>query len=918
MFEQDRTLRTTDTARRVPKARPAFGDDLIPPIVERLAVLNRYRLVIVGVLVLAVGSALIKTSSTLPLYRASAQVLIEHNRQQAVDVFRASYSHYEDPELFLETQYGVLGSRDLARLVVRRLDLAQVPEFNGEGVELPALPSAWASVERVITDPLIRFLRQQDADDLAEPAAPMSAAARDEALIDAFLSKRHITPVPSSRLVEVRFQSADPELAARAANELAAAYVELSREAQLQSTTQTLTWLADETAKQKAKVETGEHRLAEYRETQDALSLDEGQDIVIARLRTLNEAVTRAETTRAQSEVLFNQVRHLDPTSEAAASFPAVANDPGVQSARARLVALETDRARLSQRYGPKHPTMLKIETDIATSTSQLQTETARAIRSLRGQYESALAEEQTLRTGLEAQKTAAMVLNRKSVAYSVLERDTLSERQVYQDLLRREKELRIESNLTMGHVRVVDHAAVPGAPFTPNTRKNFLVALSFGLMAGLALAFGLNAVHDTINTPDDVTHKLKVPLLGLAPDVRGERRPMLTGAVPGDFDEHFRAVRTALRMSVPKLPAVLVVTSAQPVEGKTTTACNLAVVLALGGARVLLVDGDMRRPSVHHAFDLDNGLGLSNVLAKQVSPGQVIRRTSEPNLHVMTAGDLPPNPSELLASDQMTNLLRHPATKTAALGSFDWVIIDTPPVLAVTDAVSLVPVVSGVVFVLGAEMTNRRVAGQAIDLIMSAKPGMIGAVLNRVNFRRNRYYYGRYYGYSKSYYSKTRPATKETMASEAPAGENPANEIPDARVTQERIRTPERAPSSTPSASADRKASRHPAPTAAVGRTRRAPAVARVDETCEPPSVDPRRRAPHASRPAERETTPEVTVFDTLGPRRGALTVVQHGQWLLEVRGDLVAKRVAQVVVREGEVRGEPDGRSTQLDRVS
>ena len=769
MFEQERVV--TTTASRL--LRPAANDDRVPPIVAKLAVLTRHRLLIGCVAVLAIGLAQLKTASTLPMYHARAQVLIELN-PQAVDVFRDSYRRWEDPEPFLDAQHGVLRSRDLARRVVQRLDLAQVPEINGEGVELPALAGAWASIERVITDPIRRFLRQQNAGDPPEPGAPMSAAARDEALIDAFLSKRQITPMPNGPLVEVGFQSADPELAARAANALADAYVELSREVQLQSTTKTLTWLADETAKQKAQVETGEHRLAEYRETQDALSLDEGQDIVIARLRTLNEAVTRAETTRAQKEVLFNQVRHLDPTSEAAASFPAVANDPGVQAARARLVALETDRARLSQRYGPKHPTMLKIETSIPTATSQLQTEVARAIRSLRGQYEAALAEEQTLRAGLEAQKTAAMALNRKSVAYGVLERDTLGERQVYQDLLRREKELRIESNLTMSQVRVVDHAAVPGAPFTPNARRNLLYALSFGLMAGLALAFGLNAVHDTINTPDDVTHKLNVPLLGLAPAVRGEKRPMLTGAVPADFevlfnDEHFRAVRTALRMSVPKLPAVIVVTSAQPVEGKTTTACNLAVVLALGGARVLLVDGDMRRPSVHHAFDLDNGLGLSNVLARQVRPGEAIRRTSEPNLHVMTAGDIPPNPSELLASDQMTNLLRQAATQTG-LGSFDWVIIDTPPVLAVTDAVSLASAVSGVVFVLGAEMTHRRVAAQALDLIRTAKPGMIGVVLNRVNFRRHQYYYGRYYGYQASYYG---------VASEAPA-----NEIPDAGRT--------------------------------------------------------------------------------------------------------------------------------------
>ena len=764
MFEQERVV--TTTASRL--SRPAANDERVPPIVQKLAVLNRYRLLIGCVAVLAIGLAVLKTASTLPMYHARAQVLIEIN-PQAVDVFRDSYRRWEDPEPFLDAQHGVLRSRDLARRVVQRLDLAQVPEFNGEGVELPALAGAWASIERVITDPIRRFLRRQNAVDPPEPGAPMSAAAQDEALIDAFLSKRQITPMPNGPLVAVGFQSADPELAARAANALADAYVELTREVQLQSTNQTLTWLADETAKQQAKVEASERRLAEYRETQDALSLDEGQDIVIARLRTLNEAVTRVETTRAQKEVLFNQVRHLDPTSEAAASFPAVANEPGVREVRARLVALETDKARLARRYGGKHPTMLKIETDIATATSQLKTEAARAIRSLRGQYEAAVAEELALRAGLDAQKNAAMALNRKSIEYGVLERDTQSERLIYQDLLRREKELRIESTLTMSRVRVVDHAAVPGAPFTPNTRQNFLVALALGLTLSVGLVFGLEAVHDTINTPDDVTHKLKVPLLGLAPDVRGERRPMLTGAVPGDFDEHFRAVRTALRLSVPKLPAVIAVTSAQPLEGKTTTACNLATVLALGGARVLLVDGDMRRPSVHRMFDLDNSPGLSNVLARQVRPGEAIRRTSEPNLHVLTAGDLPPNPSELLASDQMTNLLRQAATQTG-LGSFDWVIIDTPPVLAVTDAVSLASAVSGVVFVLGAEMTHRRVAVQALDLIRTAKPGMIGAVLNRVNFRRHQYYYGRYYGYQTSYYG---------VASEAPA-----NEIPDAGRT--------------------------------------------------------------------------------------------------------------------------------------
>jgi capsular exopolysaccharide synthesis family protein len=298
-----------------------------------------------------------------------------------------------------------------------------------------------------------------------------------------------------------------------------------------------------------------------------------------------------------------------------------------------------------------------------------------------------------------------------------------------------------------------MDRAEVPGGPFTPNVPRNLLIALAVGLALGLGLAFGLDYLDDTIKTPEDITRKLRIPFLGLVPSVRGDKQPVLSGPVPHDFGEAYRALRTSLVFtSGGESTRIITCTSAQPLEGKTTTACNLAMVLAFGGSRVLLIDADMRRPGVHKALKINNTVGLSHLLVGQARVREAIQRTSDPNFCVMTAGRTPPNPSELLSSERMKQLIAN-----LKQGPFDWVVIDTPPVLAVTDAVILTPLVDGVTFVLGAEMTRRRLAERAVQMLMVSRPKVVGAVLNRVNFDRNKYYYSRYYGYQyKSYYGSS------------------------------------------------------------------------------------------------------------------------------------------------------------------
>jgi capsular exopolysaccharide synthesis family protein len=301
--------------------------------------------------------------------------------------------------------------------------------------------------------------------------------------------------------------------------------------------------------------------------------------------------------------------------------------------------------------------------------------------------------------------------------------------------------------------VRIIDRAEVPKAPLTASSRRTWLMALTVGFLLAVAVSFGLDYMNDTIKTPEDVTRRLKLPFLGLVPSVRGDKHPVLTSShVPHDFGEAFRSLRTSI---IAKYPGdgtkIMVVTSAQPLEGKTTTAANIAMALAYGGARVLLIDGDMRRPGLHRPLRLTNERGLSQVLTGQARVRDVLQRTVDPNLLAITAGAAPPNPSELLSSERMKMLLAN-----LSHGPFDWIVVDTPPVLAVTDAVILAPAVSGVTFVVGAEMTRRRLAQRAMETIVSSHPRMTAVVLNRVDFARNKYYYSRYYGNQyNSYYAK-------------------------------------------------------------------------------------------------------------------------------------------------------------------
>jgi capsular exopolysaccharide synthesis family protein len=725
-------------------------------VLDRLAAIFKHRRLAGAAFVVVAGVMMLQTYSQIPMFRTSARVIIQDERTVAVGSLNANDPMYwQDSDQYNNTQYSILQSRGLARRVVHRLQLQNHPLFNGTAPRRQGVGTMIADARRKISTTVRSMIGRQPVAPPIESPSPDEDAA-EAGIISQFLGGVRIVPGVKNRLVDIVYESSDPQFAALAANALAEEYTSQNLDLRLATIQKNLQWLTDEVAKQEKKVSDAEAAMTQYREDQNALSLGDRQNITIARLNALNETVTRQRTERMQKEATYRQLKSVDPASDAADAFPVIAANQGVVESKSKLADLLADKTRLSARYLPSHPEIQKLDIQIKNARETLTAQRARVIETVRNEYETAVAQERSFSGSLEQQKNEAMELDRKSGDYNVLERQAESDRQLWQSLLKQQKELQVVSNSRSNNVQLMDRAEVPGAPFSPNTRREWLTALMAGMLVAFGLAFGIEYLDDTVKTPEDISKRFGLPLLGLVPAIRGSRVPLLSETVPHDFGEAFRSLRTSLVFTAGAGEArVIAVTSSQPLEGKTTTACNLATALALGGSRVLLIDADMRRPGLHQIMGVENTIGLSHLLVGQARVREAVQRTSEPNLFVITAGRTPPNPSELLASERMKSFIAN-----LGQGPFEWIVFDTPPVLAVTDAVVLAGLVSAVVFVVGSEMTRRVHAERALATLRAGKPKSIGVVLNRVDFDRNKYYYSRYYGYNyKSYYGSATPA---------------------------------------------------------------------------------------------------------------------------------------------------------------
>jgi polysaccharide biosynthesis transport protein len=688
---------------------------------------------------------------TTPLYEARTQLLIEKDTPKVASLntmFQEQDGWYNDE--FYQTQYRILQSRTLARRTVDLMNLSKHPALQ----QAMAPQSGPITVTGVFYGTVALVRRAVSGAPVDRAASPQHAEPRDPLgpYVGLVLGSLNVVPVRNSRIVELRVTSSEPLLAADMANGVAKAYIQQNLEARFSASKEATDWLGERLAEQRKKVEETEAALQHFKETHDAIAVEDRQNIVVQRLADLNGAVTKAKTMRIEKEALYNQLKAVQGTA-AVDTFTAVLGNEYIQKLKSEIGDLQRQQAQLADKYGDRHPEMVRIRNAVQVAQAKFDNEVNKVVESVHAEYMAALAQERSLVGALETQKTEALGLNRKGIEYTVLQREAESNRQVYESLLQRTKETGISGELKTSNIRVVDEAEVPTYPVLPRRGHDLVMALLAGSILALGLVFLFEYLDNRIKSPQEL-RALNLAFLGMVPKIDNSGPTLLNDAVPAAFGEAIRAVRTnVLFSSADEGVRTVVVTSAGPGEGKSLFSSNLSVSLAQAGQRVLHIDADMRRPRVHDIFDVSQEPGLSNLLVGDCKPSEAVRKTGITNLCVLPAGMIPPNPAELLGSKRCVEYL-------ATLGEhFDWVVIDSPPVLAVADASVLANAASGVIFVIGADQTTRSTAKAAVEQLGAVQAHVIGAVLNRADVERNPYYYSAYYRkeYSR-YYAKAQP----------------------------------------------------------------------------------------------------------------------------------------------------------------
>jgi capsular exopolysaccharide synthesis family protein len=693
------------------------------PLRDYMRILRKHRWMIVAVVATMVAIVSLVSWRTPPVYQALTRLEINGEMPDLTSL-QALFSMMPTDEEFLQTQVRVLQSDELAMQTIRGLRLHELPDFA---------------------------VRSQGQD--LTPFTP----AEEVRLIGNFKSGLEVNLIRSSRLVEVRYESNDPKLAADIANAVASNYIEANFRKKYESTMQAQEWMAEQLRELKHKMEKSHGALVEYERSNQIFALSEGQNVTVQKLGELSHELTLAESERIarESQVQLVKSRRLD-------DLPAVAQNGFVQSLQQRLAELRDQYAETRATYGPRFPKVQQLERQIEEVQSQLEREKQQVANRIESEYQGALRREQLLRKAVDQQKAEANVMNARLVEYNLLKREYETNQQLYESLLQRLKEAGVSAGLRSNNVHVVDRARPPLAPIRPRRTLNVMLSAVVGLVLGCVLALFNDYLDNSVKTPEEVEQLVNLPALGLVPSiasVNGASRRALPGVAPrasgselatvaqphSVVSEAYRALRTSILLSTSKHPPqVILITSGQPREGKTTTALNLAITLAQRGDRVVLIDSDLRRPRVHRAFHIGNEVGLSSFLAGTLSIDQLPRAVAKvPNLFVITAGPTPPNPAELLSSEPITLLF------SELRRQFDFVILDSPPTITVADSMILAAHADGVILVAHGGVTTRESLRHTRKLIASTNARIIGVVLNNVDIRSAdyRYYYSYYYG---------------------------------------------------------------------------------------------------------------------------------------------------------------------------
>ena len=729
-------------------------------LLEYWRVLRKRRWTVGSILLIVVVTVMIGTLKQQPVYSAKAVLQIDRENQNILS-FKDVFEVDTENDDYLETAYKILESRALAFRVIQKLQLDQVPEFTQK------MPQRQSWIDRLFN--------RNSSNNGKLSAGPEQVDPKYEGIINNFLKRLTVSPVRRSRLVEISFASYDPALSARVVNTLASNYIDSNMEAKWDATQKASEWLSQQLVGLKAKLEKSEEDLQKYAKDNSILFLDEKQSMGSAKLKQLQEEDTKAEADLIEKESLYNQVKGGDFSS-----VPGILENKMYQDISLKLGDLRREYEDLSSTFTPEYPKVKRLKSQIDETERALQKGRASFAQRVADDYRAAANRKKLLDQAVVGNTKEFNDIAEKSIQYNILKRESDTNRQLYEGLLQRVKEASVSAGMRASNIRVVDKGEMPTAPASPRPLVNLGVSLLIGLALGIGIAFVQEYLDNTLKTPDDVQNYLRLPTLGVIPaggsngkgkmpygygygqskslpglitsesSGNGNNAGLMAGSGSEPLSEAYRSLRTAVLLSAStRPPRVILVTSGQPGEGKTTTAVNLAIALVQLGGRVVIIDSDMRRPRVASLLKLPpSSTGLSTYLTGQFSVDDVIVESQIPNLCVIPCGPIPPNPAELLSSAPMNRLLEELQQR------FEYVLLDSPPVLHVSDAQILATRVEAVILVIHGGTTPREFINHARMNLLRVNANVIGVVLNNVDFSSAGYdYYYRYYrGYGYGY----------------------------------------------------------------------------------------------------------------------------------------------------------------------
>lgn len=698
------------------------GHSDAPDQIDLLAywrILLKRRWLVLSAIAVAAGIALLLTLMATPMYRATAVMKIDNYTQQVVQVGEFSAPFGWDPD-FLTTQIGLITSRALAERVAEdmKLDRAALDSLR---------PPSWLDRLKATVRPV-----NDTATAPGRPVDAEAAAADRRAAAGVIRGGLRVEPQMNSRLVNISFDSPAPQFAAQAANAVADGYIASELERMFGANSYARTYLENQLELVKSRLEESERALVEFAQRENLVSTGDGQSLAGQNLSALNASLAQAQSQRIRAQARWSQLQANDSLPQDLMSTSLV---PTLRQQRADLQRRYQEKLQL---FKPDYPEMQQLQNQIRELDRQITAEITSVRRSVKAEYDAALSQESLLEGQLASLRTVSLDTDSRSIRYNILKREADTNRQLYDSLLQRYKMVGTASDVRPNNIAVIDRAQVPGGPYSPNGAMNLIIGVLVGLLLGVALAFLLEFLDDTLTTPEDVEQKLRLSVLGIIPRL-GPKQTITEAArdLRSAFSEAYRSVRTALQFSTDQgVPKVLLITSASPGEGKSTSALALARNFAQLGKRVLLIEADMRNPSLHRSLGLVGDKGLSNLLVGASSLAETRIASGEPRLDVVLAGPLPPNPAELLSGSRLAALLG------AAAREYDQIVIDGPPVMGIADGPLLANVADATLLVIHSGATRISNAEAALKRLLLARAHVLGVLLARYDAKATGYGY--------------------------------------------------------------------------------------------------------------------------------------------------------------------------------